>query len=198
MKPGALCFSVLAAAFFALTGTAWADRRPDFDNDAKPILKIQPHLLSYIKKHFDVEETGYAKTPGDDDHAPPPPYIFRAKHRGADGPDTITLLIQPGPPGHILLVKEDGPGQRAAMIGADETPPPAENQPPPPSPAYNQPQAPEPAASAPPPSSSTPASSETSSSPTYQTPSGPIKSDSDDSSGPSSSLTPPPDPAPNP
>ena len=111
-----------ALLLLAAPCVAWADRSPDFDDDAKPILKMQPELLHYVKKNFDVQETGYAKVPGTDEQPPPPPYIFRARHRGAGGPYNITLLIQPGPPGHILLVHEDAPGS---------TPPPPPNEPPP-------------------------------------------------------------------
>jgi hypothetical protein len=171
--------AALAATLVTLSAPARADVRPDFNQDAKPILRMQPELLHYVKTNFDVQETGYAKVPGDDNHAPPPPYIFRARTRGADGPYNITLLIQPGPPGHILLVKPDATGPGAP-------PPPVEQQPPPPAPANNDNPAPQPApAQAAPPASSIP------SGPTSATPSGPIKLDSS-----SSSLAPPPDPAP--
>jgi hypothetical protein len=176
-----LLFPAAAALLLAPPGVAWAGRSPDFDNDAKPILKLQPDLLHYVKKNFDVQETGYAQVPGDENRPPPPPYIFRARHRGSGGPYNITLLIQPGPPGHILLVKEDAPGS---------TPPPS--QPPPP----NEPPPP----ATPPPaetSAPTPAPAAPSSAPSADTPSGPIHLDSAPTSTNTPALQPPPDPAPS-
>jgi hypothetical protein len=111
--------TVFLAALLVLTfgAAARADSRPDFNRDAKPILRSQPQLLHYVKVHFDVQETGYARSPGDESHAPAPPYIFRAKPHGASGPYTITLFIQPGVPGHILYVKKTGP------LAAEQNPP---------------------------------------------------------------------------
>jgi hypothetical protein len=185
---------LLTAMLAALPAAAWAGPRPDFDADAKPILHAQPHLLHYIRANFDVEETGYARTPGDENHAPPPPYIFRARHHGAPGPDTVTLLIQPGPPGHILMVKDDAPG-------TTPMPPPSEQPAPPPAMASQPPpQANAPAApAAQPPSDTSSAAdapvSDAPTGPTADTPSGPIKSDSS-SASPKPNLAPPPDPAP--
>ena len=85
---------------------AWADRNPDFENDALPILKHQPGLVHYVHTHFVVKETGVAQAPGTGDEAPRPPYIFSAKPRGASGPFYLRLLIQPGPAGHILKVAD--------------------------------------------------------------------------------------------
>jgi hypothetical protein len=171
-------FSVFAASLvLALPALALAGTRPDFDDDAKPILRAQPHLLDYIKAHYKVEEEGFARTPGTADSAPPPPYIFRAKKRGESGPDHITLLIQPGAPGHILLVKEDAPG---ATPPAQQEPTPAENPP---------------VTSAPPPPQPAPIPSTIGSAPTSATPSGPIQ-DSSTSSPNGGNIPPPADPAP--
>jgi hypothetical protein len=189
-------------AFLLLLGLpalARADARPDFDDDAKPILRAQPHLLEYIKANFKVEETGYARVPGTDDRPPQPPYIFRARHRGESGPDHITLLIQPGPPGHILLVKEDTPGAAPtppspgyAPEPGQQEPPPSENQPITSAPAPQEPAPPQPAEQPAPAQSPEPIGS---SPPTSATPSGPIQ-DSNSSSPNGGSLAPPPDPAP--
>jgi hypothetical protein len=195
MKP----LLALLALLVALPAAARADRRPDFDDDAKPILRQQPDLLHYVKQHFDVQDTGYARVPGDDDHAPPPPYIFRARPRGSSGPYTITLFIQPGPPGHILFVKGDARPGGMVPPGSSEEPPLAAEPPAParetPTPAQPSPGSMEvpPAAST---SASSPAPASNAAQPTEfqgvtsETPSGPIKSSS------AGSLAPPPDPAP--
>jgi hypothetical protein len=120
---------VVAALLVLAPSTTRADSRPDFNRDAKPILRTQPQLLHYVKVHFDVQETGYARTPGDDSHAPPPPYIYRAKPRGAGGPYTITLFIEPGPPGHVLYVKKTGPLAAAGNPPAASYPPGDNNAP---------------------------------------------------------------------
>src|SRR5271156_3586913 len=105
MKHGVISFSsALIVALFAAPLAAWADANPDFDDDAKPILKMQPGLLQYVESRFEVKDTGTAKYPGDDDRRPGPPYIFRARPIGSNGPFNLRLLIQPGPPGHILGV----------------------------------------------------------------------------------------------
>ena len=83
---------------------AWADKNPDFDDDAKPILRTQPGLLQYVEQSFEVKETGSAKYPGTDDRRPEPPYIFRARPAGSHGAFNLRLLIQPGNEGHILNV----------------------------------------------------------------------------------------------
>ena len=89
MKHGVISFSsALLAAFFAAPLAAWADANPDFDDDAKPILKMQPGLLQYVESRFDVKDTGTAKYPGDDDRRPGPPYIFRARPLGSQRPVT--------------------------------------------------------------------------------------------------------------
>ena len=212
--------SALVAAFFAVPLTAWAHSNPDFDDDAKPILKMQPGLVQYVESTYDIKDTGVAKYPGDDDHHPSPPFIFRARPLGSNGPYNLRLLIQPGPPGHILGVVDitkvhltapanpSYPSSRPAQppAVASEPPPPTPYQP---SPAYQTPPpyqpAPEtpgpvvepppvteaPAPSAPPPTAQPP------SEPTADTPSGPIMDSG--SQAPSSgqpSLAPPPDPAP--
>ena len=105
MKHGVIYFSsAILAALLAAPLVAWADANPDFDDDAKPILKMQPGLLQYVESRFEVKDTGTAKFPGDDDRRPAPPYIFRARPLGSHGPYNLRLLIQPGEPGHILGV----------------------------------------------------------------------------------------------
>ena len=203
MKQG--LFSLSSAVILALLAAplaAWADANPDFDDDAKPILRMQPHLLHYVESRFDVKDTGTAKFPGDDDHAPRPPFIFRARPLGSTGPYNLRLLIQPGAPGHILGVVDITQVHLTTPGGPSASPQPsvsnqaAPQQPPAPAP---QPQ-PQPQTPAPP----TPTSSPQPSEPTSDTPSGPIT----DSSGqatplpppPSSTapnLAPPPDPAPS-
>jgi hypothetical protein len=180
MKPFSALLPLLLLA--ALPAVVRADARPDFDDDAKPILRQQPELLKYVKAHFDVQDTGYSRVPGTDGHRPPPPYIFRARPHGASGPYTITLFIQPGTPGHILFVKNTGPLETGA--------------PPPPSGAPAEmptPAASSQASAAPAPANNVPDAPP----PGFQgissdTPSGPIKSNGQPS------LAPPPDPAPAP
>jgi len=92
------------AALLILPTAAWADHNPDFDDDAKPILRMQPGLLEFVQTLYQVKDAGIAKIPGNDDRQAMPPYIFRAKPRGYPGDYYITLLIQPGPPGHILKI----------------------------------------------------------------------------------------------
>jgi hypothetical protein len=192
--------TVSFAALLALTFTAAAraDSRPDFNRDAKPILRSQPQLLHYVKIHFDVQETGYARTPGDESHAPPPPYIFRAKPHGASGPFTITLFIQPGAPGHILYVKKTGP-----LAAADN--PPASAYPPGQNPApFNPAGQPSDSAAASDETStaSAPSNSTTPATPNgfvgvdSNTPSGPIKAQSGNATAPD--LAPPPETTPAP
>ena len=112
----------LAFLALALVLPARANTRPDFDDDAKPILHAQPGLIEFVHQHFTVKETGDARTYGTDNHPPAPPYIFRAKPRGASGPYTITLLIQPGRPGHILFVKNTGPMPSRPGVSASPAP----------------------------------------------------------------------------
>lgn len=201
MKHGVISFSsALIVALFAVPLAAWADANPDFDDDAKPILKMQPGLLQYVESRFDVKDTGTAKYPGDDDRPPEPPFIFRARPVGSHGPYNLRLLIQPGPPGHILGVVDitkvhlNAPSQSAI---ANEPPPPgAQGQPTPPAsaqvPALSAP-APSNTASAP----TAPAAGQPSE-PTADTPSGPIMDSGSQPPPPSTqpSLAPPPDPAP--
>jgi hypothetical protein len=104
MKHGLILSSALLVALLAAPLAAWADANPDFDDDAKPILKMQPGLLHYVQSRFDVKDRGTAKYPGDDDRRPQPPFIFRARPMGSNGPFNLRLLIQPGQPGHILGV----------------------------------------------------------------------------------------------
>ncbi len=195
----------MVAGFLATPLMAWADANPDFDDDAKPILKMQPGLLQYVESRFDVKDTGTAKYPGDDDHRPGPPFIFRARPLGSSGPYNLRLLIQPGAPGHILgvvditKVRLNNPGnaQPPAMASqpAPEPQPPQVSQSPvqtPPSttqPQYQQPPAP---------SASTSAPAAQPSEPTADTPSGPIMDSGSQgsSNNAQSSLAPPPDPAP--
>src|SRR5260221_10114117 len=104
MKHSISFFLWTALALFAAPLAAWADTNPDFDDDAKPILRMQPGLLQYVESRFEVKDNGTAKFPGDDNRAPRPPFIFRARPLGAFGPYNLRLLIQPGQPGHILGV----------------------------------------------------------------------------------------------
>jgi len=47
MKHGVISFSsALLLIFFAAPLAAWADANPDFDDDAKPILRMQPACSS--------------------------------------------------------------------------------------------------------------------------------------------------------
>src|SRR5271156_3213218 len=163
MKHGVISFSsALIVALFAAPLAAWADANPDFDDDAKPILKMQPGLLQYVESRFDVKDTGAAKFPGDDDRRPGPPFIFRARPIGTNGPYNLRLLIQPGPPGHILGVVDitkvhlGQPGAPSSQQSVASHPP-TQSQPPAPAPSYQAPvigQAP--AASAPAPQPSEP------------------------------------------
>jgi hypothetical protein len=224
MKHGVIFFSL--AALLAAPLSAWANSNPDFDDDAKPILRMQPGLLHYVEATFDVKDTGTAKYPGDDDRRPQPPYIFRARPIGSEGPYNLRLLIQPGPSGHVLGVVDitkmhhNQPGAPSSQEPIASQPP-ANNQPPAygQPPAYNQPpnygQAPAAMEPVPgyqgpvtqPPVSQAPVSqapapstpSPQPSEPTADTPSGPIM---DSNSAPSANtgqptLTPPPDPAPS-
>jgi hypothetical protein len=198
----------LLPALLLLSLPAWADRNPDFDDDAKPILRMQPHLLDYVEHTFDVRDTGLARVPGDETRRPIPPFIFQARPHGAGGAYFITLLIQPGPQGRILkVIDSTQPGGRPPGLAGPSgpgpgMPPPQEDpspersvtgdaspepsSPPPPSP--NEPVSP-PAPSTPPPAPT----SATPTGPTADTPSGPI-SDSPSTNTPS--LAPPPDPSP--
>jgi hypothetical protein len=194
MKHGVISFpSILIVAFFAAPVVAWAHANPDFDDDAKPILKMQPGLLQYVESRFDVKDTGTAKYPGDDDRRPGPPYIFRARPMGSDGPYNLRLLIQPGPEGHILGVVDITKVHLTAPANSSSQPSMA-NQPPPQS--QPPPQESAPVSEAPPaqtPTPLTPAPAPSAQQPTADTPSGPIM-DSGTSNQPS--LAPPPDPAP--
>jgi hypothetical protein len=199
MKHGVISFfSALIVAFFAAPLAAWADARPDFDDDAKPILRVQPHLIQEVESRYEVKDSGTAKYPGDDDHRAMPPYIFDARPRGSNGPFNLRLLIQPGPPGRILRVVDITKVHLTAPANPSSQPSMA-NQPPPQS--QPPPQGPPPVAEAPVPQAPAP-SAETAapsaSEPTVDTPSGPIM-DSGSQASPSStqpSLAPPPDPAP--
>jgi len=210
MKHGVIYFSsAVLAALLAVPALAWADVNPDFDDDAKPILKMQPGLLQYVESRFDVKDRGTAKFPGDDDRRPGPPYIFRARPIGSHGPFNLRLLIQPGEPGHILGVVDitkvhiNPPGTPPSEPAVANQPPPQE--PPqgyqPPSvqvPALSAP-APDQQQQAPAPSAQAPAQSQSPqpSEPTADTPSGPIMAPNGQGA-PSgqSTLAPPPDPAP--
>jgi hypothetical protein len=149
MKHGAFFSGILAAVLIAPVA-AWADTNPDFDDDAKPILNMQPGLLQYVESRFEVKDTGTAKFPGDDERRPAPPYIFRARPIGAHGPYNLRLLIQPGPAGHILGVVDitkvhlgqpgvPAPGPSVANRA------PIQQQGPPPEPFQPSPSAPAPA-----------------------------------------------------
>jgi hypothetical protein len=200
MKPGVISFSsALILAICAAPLAAWADANPDFDDDAKPILRMQPGLLEYVQSRFQVKDTGTAKYPGDDDRPPRPPFIFRARPVGSY---ILRLLIQPGGPGHILgvvdmtkvhLTAPTSPSGQGPQVPQG---PAASQTPPPPSDTAPESQPPAPEDQTPPPSSPT-ANSSQPSGPTADTPSGPIMDSG--SQAPSSnppSLAPPPDPAP--
>ncbi len=204
MKQGVIYFpAAILATLLAAPLAAWADANPDFDDDAKPILRAQPGLLQYVESRFDVKDTGTAKYPGDDDRRPAPPYIFRARPVGTNGPYNLRLLIQPGPPGHILgvvditkvhLGQPGAPSSQPPMIAHS----PAPNQPP----SYQAPEnSPATAAGQAPvrqPTAQTPPAQQPSE-PTADTPSGPIMDSGNPSSSGSSqqNLAPPPDPAPS-
>lgn len=199
MKDHLISFSLgVALALFAAPLMAWADANPDFNDDARPILRAQPGLLQYVKAHFDVQDTGTAKYPGDDDHRPMPPFIFRARPLGSSGPYNLSLLIQPGPPGHILGVVD----MTKVQLSAPPTPsapqqPAVASKPPitPPAPVQTAPVTPPVAA---PPAPAAPAADQ-SSGPTSDTPSGPITDSGTPVTPPppsAPSLAPPPDPPP--
>lgn len=170
--------SLTAGALFLAPLAVWADVNPDFDDDAKPILQLQPGLLHYVLTRYEVKGVGTAKYPGDDDHAPKPPYIFRARPVGSTGPYNLRLLIQPGPVGHILNVVD---ATKVHLTAPPSVSQPVVNHP---APAPKQP-APVTQAPAPAPEPSAPAQAPAE--PTSDTPSGPIMD-----SG-SSNLQPPPD-----
>ena len=196
MKHGVISFSsALIVAFLAAPLSAWAHSNPDFDDDAKPILKMQPGLLQYVESRFEVKDTGTAKYPGDDDRRPSPPFIFRARPVGTDGPYNLRLLIQPGPIGHILGVV-DVTKVHLPPPGSPPSQPAVANQPPPPAQYQPAPQTPGPVQEPPVAQAPAPAAQQPSE-PTADTPSGPIMGNG--SAAPSSnsqSLAPPPDPAP--
>ena len=223
MKHGLTLSSALLVALLVAPVAAWADANPDFDDDAKPLLKMQPGLLHYVESRFEVKDTGTAKYPGDDDRRPAPPYIFRARPVGSHGPFDLRLLIQPGQPGHILgivditkvrLNNPNGPSVASRAPSQSQPPrdqpfeaPPQQAQQPQPAPSSVQ--VPElssgPAGQPLPPvqpdqpSTSGPVQPTTphqqSTQPTADTPSGPIMDSSSSNSG-QPSLQPPPDPAP--
>ena len=186
----------IASALLGAPLVAWAHSNPDFDDDARPILNAQPGLLQYVKASFDIKDTGTAKFPGDDDHRPMPPFIFKARPLGSNGPYNLRLLIQPGPPGHILGVVDMNKVHLAAPPSPSSPRPPAVvNQAPPPYPAPTQ-TAPAPVTSRAP---ASPPPADQSQGLTSDTPSGPITDSGTPAPQPASgtpSLAPPPDPAP--
>ena len=203
MKRGSFNFGAAALFLFPLALSAYADRDPDFDSDAKPILRMQPGLLRYVEHNFEVRDTGLARIEGDEARHPLPPFIFQARPKGTSGAYFITLLIQPGPIGRILKVvdssRNSGPPPGMAQPRMQPSPghQDQENGPPPDqggnppdqqqSPQQNQP------------SNVPPANSDE---PTSATPSGPIGSDNSTSKLPpppnqAPSLAPPPDAAPS-
>ena len=208
MKHGLISFSAALLAVLIVPSFARADARPDFDDDAKPILKAQPHLIQQVESLYEVKDSGTAKYPGDDDHRAIPPYIFAARPRGSDGPFYLRLLIQPGPPGRILRVVDmrqvhlgQPGGQGAPPSVANQAQPPAmppRSQAPAPAPVAQAPIPPTPSSQTQAPAPSAPA--QPPSEPTADTPSGPIMdsgSQTYPASAPSSpSLEPPPDPPP--
>jgi hypothetical protein len=202
MKTGSF-FALLAAALLAAPLLARADHNPNFDDDAKPILRQQPHLLDYVRHTFEVRDTGIARIPGNDDRRPQPPYLFNARPRGTHGAYYLTLVIQPGPDGHILRVVDPTqphgrfagpsayrpgpePSEPAPAPQPSEARQPAES---PPAPQMEPQPEPQPQA----PISGSPASSSPTM-PTAATPSGPILPSGQTSTN--LDLSPPPDPAP--
>ena len=155
---------------------------------------MQPGLLQYVESRFDVKDTGTAKYPGDDDRRPSPPYIFRARPVGSNGPFNLRLLIQPGPPGHILGVVDITKVHPTAPPNGPRPQPSVAGQPPPrPSLRRKRPASPGPPA---PSASSSASASQQPSEPTADTPSGPIMDSGSQPSSAQPSLEPPPDPAP--
>ncbi|MCE0521625.1 MAG: hypothetical protein LV480_01795 [Methylacidiphilales bacterium] len=184
MKRGVIFFSsALILALIASPLAAWADANPNFDDDAKPILRTQPGLLKYVKSRYEVKDTGVAKYPGDDDHRPGPPYIFSARPLGSHGPYNLRLLIQPGAPGHILGVVDITKVHLNQPVAPSSQPAVASH--PPPQPPQQAP-------------AQAPASAQQPSEPTADTPSGPIMDSSNQApSSNQQNLQPPPDPAPD-
>jgi len=196
MKPPLISYSsALAVALFALPISAWADRNPDFDDDAKPLLRMQPGLLEFVESRFQVKDTGVAKVPGDDERHAMPPYIFQAKPRGYPGSYYLTLLIQPGHPGHILkIVDPTKPNGGAAPRNeeAPESPEPTSNYQPAPPPSQ-----PSTVSHSTTTVKTTVQSTKTPTAPTAETPSGPVAAPfPPPPSSTAPSLEPPPDPAP--
>jgi hypothetical protein len=191
MKPGLISLSsAMAIALLATPLTAWADHNPDFDDDAKPILRMQPGLLAYVENTFQVKDSGIAKAPGNDDRHAMPPYIFQAKPRGYPGAYYLTMLIQPGTPGHILKIVDPTKANGGAPAHSAPPPPTSYNSSaPPPSYGYSAPANPSSSVSHAPTTQAPPAPSQSQSQPTTDTPSGPISSGNP-------SLEPPPDPIP--
>jgi hypothetical protein len=179
----------------ALPVVARADRNPDFDDDAKPILRQQPGLLEFVEANFKVKDTGTAQYPGDDTRRPQPPFMFQAKPRGEHGPYHLMLLIQPGPANHILNVVDMNHVHLNQPIPVETQPAPGpQSTPPPPVASSSAPSTP-PAAIVPPPATQAPPPPQT---PTADTPTGPIQSATTNQPAPATapSLEPPPDPAP--
>jgi len=191
-------FSTAAAfALFAAPLAAWADANPHFGDDAGPILNMQPGLFQYVMSNFEVKDIGTAKFPGDDDHPPRPPFIFRARPMGSSGPFNLRLLIQPGPPGHILAVADI-----RKIYPAGPPSPAAPPEAPAPAVASQPPVQPQPAPVQPPPVNQAPQAAPAP--PNSNTPSGPINSGGQVTPLPppppstAPSLAPPPDPPPPP
>lgn len=189
MKPVSFV-STVALMLLVAPLAAWADHNPDFDDDAKPILRMQPGLLDYVQERFQVKDTGIAKVPGDDDRHAMPPYIFQAKPRGYPGSYYLTLLIQPGNPGHILKIVDPtrpnggAPQHPASSPNTYNSPPPSYGQSTPTNPPATVSHSSAPVAQASSPSTKSQPSL------TSDTPSGPINQATP-------SLEPPPDPAPS-
>jgi len=183
----------MIVALLATPLTAWADHNPDFDDDAKPILRMQPGLLAYVENTFQVKDSGIAKIPGNDDRHAMPPYIFQAKPRGYPGAYYLTMLIQPGAPGHILkIVDPTRPNGGAPSHSAPPPPTSYNSSAPPPSYGPSAPTNPPSTVSHTPATQAPPPPSQPQPAPTSDTPSGPITS----SNQATPSLEPPPDPAP--
>jgi hypothetical protein len=195
MKMSIRLFAPLCA-FTLLAAPAWADRNPDFDEDATPILERQPHLVDYVHAHYDVKNPGEAKIPGDDSHPPGPPFIFQARPRHSSGPFYLRLLVQPGAPGHILKVVDMRNVRPPVPNGAPASEP--ASQAPVGAPPVQPPEQAAASASAPASPSTAPAPDDSTQGITSATPSGPVKSSGSNATpaGSNTDLTPPPDPAP--
>ena len=159
-----------------------------------------PDCFNISSRGLTLKTRARPSTPGMMTAALCRPISFEPGRLGSNGPYNLRLLIQPGPPGHILGVvditkvhlHEPGFPSSGQPIASR---PPTISQPPAP-PAYQPPANQPPAAIAPPPAPAAQQPEE----PTADTPSGPIMGSGSPAPANSSgqpSLAPPPDPAPS-